>query len=232
MIRVVLADDQALLRQGFRMILEAEGDVSVVGEARDGDEAVRVTALTRPDVVLMDVRMPGTDGIAATERIVASGEGTRVLILTTFDLDEYVHAGLRAGASAFLLKDAPPEELVRAVRTVAAGDAVLAPSATRRLLERFTPSLPVDSAAAQADPATALLDTLTNREREVFRSVATGRSNREIAAELNVSEGTVKLHVSRVLTKLGLRDRVQVVVLAYEHRIVVPGRSNRPPADR
>jgi DNA-binding NarL/FixJ family response regulator len=219
-IRVVLVDDQALLRVGFRMILEAEADVEVVGEAADGAEAVAVTAATDPDVVLMDVRMPGVDGIAATERIASSGAAARVLILTTFDLDEYVYAGLRAGASGFLLKDAPPADLLAAVRTVAAGDAVLAPSATRRLIDRFA-----DAAPAPARPAAAPdpLAELTEREQEVFRLVAAGRSNREIAGELFVSEGTVKVHVSRLLAKLGLRDRVQAVVLAYESGIVAPG---------
>jgi DNA-binding NarL/FixJ family response regulator len=220
-IRVILVDDQELLRVGFRMILEAEPDIEVVGEAADGAIAVSVAAATRPDVVLMDVRMPGTDGIAATERITAANAEVRVLILTTFDLDEYVHAGLRAGASGFLLKDAPPADLLNAVRSVAAGDAVLAPSATRRLLDRFGPVL----SAERANPGEQVLAGLTEREREVFRLVAAGRSNREIAAELYVSEGTVKVHVSRVLTKLDLRDRVQVVVLAYEAGIVIPGQA-------
>jgi DNA-binding NarL/FixJ family response regulator len=219
MIRVLLVDDQSLLRVGFRMILESEPDIEVVGEAADGATGVTMTAAIRPDLVLMDVRMPGTDGIAATEQITAGDSGARVLILTTFDLDEYVHAGLRAGASGFLLKDAPPPELLNAVRTIAAGDAVLAPSATRRLLDRFGPLLTSERPAAGED----LLAELTERERDVFRLVAAGRSNREIAGDLFVSEGTVKVHVNRVLTKLGLRDRVQVVVLAYETGIVVPG---------
>jgi DNA-binding NarL/FixJ family response regulator len=219
-IRVVLVDDQMLLRVGFRMILEAEPDIEVVGEAGDGTEGVTVTAATAPDVVLMDVRMPGVDGIAATEQIVAAGSPARVLILTTFDLDEYVFAGLRAGASGFLLKDAPPDDLLHAVRTVAAGDAVLAPSATRRLIDRFTD---VEAAPTPAVATQDALSELTEREREVFRLVAAGRSNKEIAGELFVSEGTVKVHVSRLLTKLGLRDRVQAVVLAYESGIVVPG---------
>jgi DNA-binding NarL/FixJ family response regulator len=219
-IRVVLVDDQALLRVGFKMILEAEPDIEVVGEAADGAEGVTLTTATRPDVVLMDVRMPGTDGIAATEAITRA-QASRVLILTTFDLDEYVYAGLRAGASGFLLKDAPPAELLAAVRTVAAGDAVLAPSATRRLIDRFGELLPREDAASR--PAAEVLGELTEREREVFVLVAAGRSNREIAGELYVSEGTVKVHVSRVLAKLDLRDRVQAVVLAYEAGIVVPG---------
>jgi DNA-binding NarL/FixJ family response regulator len=201
------------------MILEGEPDIEVVGEAADGATGVTMTQATRPDVVLMDIRMPGTDGITATEQITAGDSGARVLILTTFDLDEYVHAGLRAGASGFLLKDAPPADLLNAVRTIAAGDAVLAPSTTRRLLERFAPLLPAD----QAPAGDAVLSELTDREQDVFRLVAAGRSNREIAAELFVSEGTVKVHVSRLLAKLQLRDRVQVVVLAYEAGIIVPG---------
>jgi DNA-binding NarL/FixJ family response regulator len=220
-IRIVLADDQALLRVGFRMILSAEPDLEVVGEAADGAEAVAVTEALDPDVVLMDVRMPGTDGIAATERIARGRSSARVLILTTFDLDEYVFAGLRAGASGFLLKDAPPADLLAAVRTVAAGDAVLAPSATRRLIDRFGQLLPASESRASA--AADVLAELTERERDVFRLVAAGQSNREIANRLFVSEGTVKVHVSRLLTKLGLRDRIQAVVLAYESGIVIPG---------
>ena len=220
MIGVLLVDDQSLLRTGFRMILEAEPDIEVVGEAADGDGGVSMASATRPDVVLMDVRMPGTDGIEATARITAELPDVRVLILTTYDLDEYVYAGLRAGASGFLLKDAPPAELLHAIRTVAAGDAVLAPSATRRLIDRFVPSLPDgDTQPRQAD----VLADLTDRERDVFALVAGGRSNREIATELFLSEGTVKVHVSRVLTKLGLRDRVQAVVLAYETGVIRPG---------
>jgi DNA-binding NarL/FixJ family response regulator len=219
-IRVVLVDDQALLRTGFRMILDAEPDMEVVGEAADGAAGVAAVARHRPDIVLMDVRMPGTDGIEATAQIVRGSTDARVLILTTYDLDEYVYAGLRAGASGFLLKDAPPAELLSAVRTVAAGDAVLAPSATRRLLDRFAPTLPT---GASATPPADVLAELTDREREVFTLVASGRSNREIAAELYVSEGTVKVHVSRLLTKLNLRDRVQAVVLAYEAGVITPG---------
>jgi DNA-binding NarL/FixJ family response regulator len=236
MIGVVLVDDQALLRMGFRMILEAEPDIEVLGEAEDGDRGVSVVAATGPDVVLMDVRMPGTDGIEATARITRESPDTRVLILTTFDLDEYVYAGLHAGASGFLLKDAPPAELLNAIRTVAAGDAVLAPSATRRLVDRFVPMLPPDDRSPAA-PARDVLADLTDRERDVFKLIAAARSNREIAAELHVSEGTVKVHVSRVLAKLGLRDRVQAVVLAYEAGIITPndratarGAAEQPPA--
>ena len=221
MTRVLLVDDQSLLRMGFRMILEVEDDLEVVGEAADGEAGVAMALSTTPDVVLMDVRMPKLDGIAATERIVASGSDAKVLILTTFDLDEYVFAGLRAGASGFLLKDAPPGDLVAAIRTVAAGEAVLAPKATRRLLDRFAPMLPSSEPEQSGD----VLADLTDREREVFALVAAGRSNREIAADLHLSEGTVKIHVGRVLAKLGLRDRVQAVVLAYESGVVVPGRS-------
>jgi DNA-binding NarL/FixJ family response regulator len=220
-IGVVLVDDQALLRMGFRMILEAQPDIEVLGEAEDGDGGVSVVAATGPDVVLMDVRMPGTDGIEATARITRESPGARVLILTTFDLDEYVYAGLHAGASGFLLKDAPPPELLNAIRTVAAGDAVLAPSATRRLVDRFVPLLPRDGRSPAA-PAQDVLADLTDRERDVFKLIAAARSNREIAAELYVSEGTVKVHVSRVLAKLGLRDRIQAVVLAYEAGIITP----------
>jgi len=223
LIRVLLVDDQALLRTGFRMILDAEADISVVGEAGDGETGVSMVRTVRPDVVLMDIRMPGTNGIDATARIVREAPDSRVLILTTFDLDEYVFAALRAGASGFLLKDVRPAELLNAIRTVAAGEAVLAPSATRRLIERFVPS--VDPAPAPA--RTDVLADLTERERDVFAQIAAGRSNREIAGALHVSEGTVKVHVSRVLTKLGLRDRVQVVILAYESAIVTRS-SERP----
>jgi DNA-binding NarL/FixJ family response regulator len=220
MINVLIADDQSLVRTGFKMILDAEPDIEVVGEAGDGAAAVTMARTLRPDVILMDVRMPGTDGIAATGQVTAELPGTRILILTTFDLDDYVHAGLRAGASGFLLKDAPAADLVAAIRTVAAGDSVLSPSTTRRLIERFVPLLPT----AQA-PATDALAALTGREREVFALVARGRSNREIADTLFLSEGTVKIHVSRLLGKLGLRDRVHAVILAYEAGIRVPGDS-------
>ena len=218
MINVLIADDQSLVRTGFKMILDAEPDIEVVGEAGDGAAAVTMARTLRPDVVLMDVRMPGTDGITAAGQVTAGLPGTRVLILTTFDLDDYVHAGLRAGASGFLLKDVPAPDLVTAIRTVAAGDSVLSPGATRRLIERFGPLL-----AAPAPAATDALAALTSREREVFGLVAQGRSNREIADTLYLSEGTVKIHVSRLLGKLGLRDRVHAVILAYEAGIRVPG---------
>jgi DNA-binding NarL/FixJ family response regulator len=218
-ITVAVVDDQELVRFGFRMILEAEADLTVVGEAGTGDEGVSVVDSTRPDVALMDIRMPGSDGIAATSRITREVPGTRVLLLTTFDLDDYVYAGLRAGASGFLLKDAPPTELLHAIRTIAAGEAVLAPSATRRLIDRYVAE--PDHAPRRA--GTDVLAELTDREREVFTLVAAARSNREIAAALHLSEGTVKVHVGRLLAKLGLRDRVQAVVLAYEAGIVTPG---------
>jgi DNA-binding NarL/FixJ family response regulator len=219
MIRVLLVDDQALLRMGFRLILEAEPDISVVGEAADGAAGVSMAATLRPDVVLMDVRMPVLDGIEATTAIIAAQGSARVLILTTYDLDQYVFAGLRAGASGFLLKDAPPADLLAAIRTVAGGEAVLAPTTTRRLLDRFVPLLPDPS---RADRRREVLELLTDREREVFTLVAAGRSNREIAADLHLSESTVKIHVGRILAKLGLRDRVQAVVLAYESGLVTP----------
>jgi DNA-binding NarL/FixJ family response regulator len=219
MIRILLVDDQSLLRMGFRLILEAEPDLEVVGEAADGATGITMATSLRPDVVLMDVRMPGTDGIQATAVITASG-ASRVLILTTFDLDQYVFAGLKAGASGFLLKDAPPAELISAIRTVAAGEAVLAPTATRRLIDQFAPMLPDPD---RQDDRDSVLGKLTDRERTVFAQLATGRSNREIAAELHLSEGTVKIHVGRILAKLDLRDRVQAVVLAYETGLVTPG---------
>lgn len=222
-IRVLLVDDQPLLRTGFRLILEAEPDITVVGQAGDGKDAQEQTRALLPDVVLMDIRMPGVDGIEATRRIVReAGAGAhvpKVLVLTTFDLDEYIVEALRAGASGFLLKDVPPDELVQAIRVVAAGDAIVAPSVTRRLLDRFSAKLP--SAYQQATPAR--LDRLTERELEVLRLIAKGMSNAEIAAKLVVSETTVKTHVGNVLTKLGLRDRVQAVVLAYETGLITPG---------
>ncbi|WP_405085593.1 response regulator [Microbispora sp. NBC_01389] len=222
-IRVLLVDDQPLLRTGFRFILEAEPDVTVVGEAGDGATAMDQSRALLPDVVLMDVRMPGTDGIEATRRIVREAAPTahvpKVLVLTTFDLDEYIVEALRAGASGFLLKDVPPDDLIQAIRVVAAGDAIVAPSVTRRLLDRFAARLP--SAHQQATPAR--LDRLTERELEVLRLIAKGMSNAEIAATLVVSETTVKTHVGNVLTKLGLRDRVQAAVLAYETGLIVPG---------
>jgi DNA-binding NarL/FixJ family response regulator len=222
-IRVVLADDQALLRKGFRMILEAEDDLSVVGEAGDGHDAVRLVQLYAPDVVLMDVRMPSLDGIEATRSITSSGSLSRILILTTFDLDEYAFSGLRAGASGFMLKDVPPRELVQAIRTVARGDAVVSPRITKRLLEEYAHQLPDLSAGGrQCDATSTVLDRLTGREREVLFAVADGLSNAEIAERLFVSEATVKSHVGRILAKLGLRDRVQAVVLAYQTGLVRP----------
>jgi DNA-binding NarL/FixJ family response regulator len=220
MIRVLLVDDQSLLRMGFRLILEAEPDMQVVGEAGDGATGVSMASSLHPDVVLMDVRMPGTDGIAATRLITAAAPAIKVLILTTFDLDEYVFAGLKAGASGFLLKDAPPAELLTAIRTVAGGDAVLAPTATRRLIDQFVPLLPDADRQQDRD---ALLSKLTDREQTVFVQLAAGRSNREIADDLHLSEGTVKVHVGRILAKLDLRDRVQAVVLAYESGLITPG---------
>ena len=219
MIRILLVDDQSLLRMGFRLILEAEADIEVIGEAADGAAAVSMAAALRPDVVLMDVRMPGIDGIQATAEIMA-GPASKVLILTTFDLDQYVFAGLKAGASGFLLKDAPPAELLAAIRTVASGEAVLAPTATRRLIDQFAPMLPSPDRQRDRD---AMLGKLTDRERTVFAELAAGRSNREIAAGLHLSEGTVKIHVGRILAKLELRDRVQAVVLAYESGLITPG---------
>jgi DNA-binding NarL/FixJ family response regulator len=220
MIRVLLVDDQSLLRMGFRLILEAEPDMEVVGEAGDGASGISMASALHPDVVLMDVRMPGMDGIKATASIIAAGPASKVLILTTFDLDQYVFAGLKAGASGFMLKDAPPAELLAAIRTVADGEAVLAPTATRRLIDQFAPLLPDPGKQQDRD---AMLSKLTDRERTVFAELATGRSNREIATELHLSEGTVKIHVGRILTKLGLRDRVQAVVLAYESGLITPG---------
>ncbi|MPV48715.1 MULTISPECIES: response regulator transcription factor [unclassified Pseudactinotalea] len=219
-ITVLLADDQALLRMGFRMVLEAEEDLVVVGEAADGASAVGMAEALRPDVVLMDVRMPGTNGIEATARIAASRPATRVLILTTFDLDEYAFAGLRAGASGFLLKDTPPVDLVNAIHTVHAGDAVVSGRITRRLLELFAARLPEPEAAGAVDAG--CVGDLTEREHEVLLALSRGRSNAEIAADLYVSEATVKTHVGKVLSKLGLRDRVQAVIFAYENGIVHP----------
>jgi len=218
-IRVLLVDDQELLRLGFRMILDAEPGIEVVGEADDGAAAIRRFTELRPDVVLMDVRMPGMDGIAATEAIVAAGLASKVLILTTFDLDQYVYAGLRAGASGFLLKDVPPTELISAIRSVASGEAVIAPGATRRLLDSFTALLPNPD---QEQRKQELLSSLTEREREVFFKVAAGASNAEVAAGLHMSEGTVKVHVGRILAKFNLRDRVQIVVLGYESGLIIP----------
>ena len=220
-VRVLLADDQPLLRKGFRMVLTAEPDLAVVGEAGDGDEAVRLTRALEPDVVLMDVRMPHTDGIEATRRIVAAGSPARVLILTTFDLDQYAFAGLRAGASGFLLKDVLPGDLTAAIRTVASGDAVIAPSTTRRLLDAYADRLQVEQPELRSSPR---LDTLTGREREVLAAMAAGLSNAEVAARLVLSETTVKTHVGHVLAKLDVRDRVQAVIFAYENGVVSPRR--------
>ena len=219
-LRILIADDQALVRAGFRMILDAEDDLDVVGEAADGAAAVEMARRLRPDVVLMDIRMPELDGIEATRRVVAldGDPPVRVLMLTTFDLNEYVYEALRAGASGFLLKDVPPEQLAAGIRVVAQGEALLAPSITKRLIREFAAAAPV------AAPPPKGLDELTARELEVFRLIARGLSNAEIAAELIVSETTVKTHVARMLMKLGLRDRVQAVVLAYESGIAVPGK--------
>ena len=217
-IRVLLADDQSMVRAGFRMILGSEPDIEVVGEAANGEQATAATRRLQPDVVLMDVQMPGGDGLEATRRITESPDlVSRVVILTTFERDEYVFEALHAGASGFLLKNAPPEELVEAVRVVAAGDALLAPSVTRRIIEKFS-RRPVEA------DVRARVESLTQREREVLVSLARGRSNSELAAELFVTEGTVKTHVSSLLAKLELRDRVQAVVLAYESGLVTPGR--------
>ena len=216
--RILVVDDQALVRRGFRMILDAEEDFDVVGEAADGLEAVDLAARLRPDLVLMDIRMPNLDGVEATRRLAGPDviDPVTVLILTTFDLDDYVYDALRAGASGFLLKDTPPEELVAAVRVVAAGEALLAPSVTRRLIAEFASRPPQEPAPTPA------LDALTEREREVLTLMARGLSNAEIAAELFLGETTVKTHVGRVLMKLDLRDRVQAVVLAYEVGLVHP----------
>ena len=213
-ISVVLADDQALMRMGFRMVLEAEEDIAVVGEASDGTSALAQAKALHPDVILMDVRMPGMNGIEATERIARECPGTRVLILTTFDLDEYAFAGLRAGASGFLLKDTRPTELAEAIRTVASGEAVVSPRITQRMLEMFASSLPNSGTPAQAsDPR---IDSLTPREKEILVLMSQGMSNAEIADRLVVSATTVKTHVGNVLAKLDVRDRVQAVVVAYE----------------
>ncbi|WHM37374.1 response regulator transcription factor [Streptomyces sp. BPTC-684] len=219
-IRVMLVDDQVLLRTGFRMVLAAQPDMEVVAEAGDGVEAIEILRATAVDVVLMDVRMPRLDGVEATRRICSAETHPKVLILTTFDLDEYAFSGLKAGASGFMLKDVPPGELLGAIRSVHSGDAVVAPSTTRRLLDRFAPMLP--TTGKEQGPGGAM-DKLTEREREVMLLVAQGLSNGEIAARLVLSEATVKTHVGRILTKLGLRDRVQVVVLAYESGLVRAG---------
>ncbi len=217
-IRIILVDDQELVRTGFRMVLDAQPDMRVVAEAADGSAAVEVARLHAADVMIMDARMPRLDGVAATRRLRAAGDRPRVLMLTTFDLDEYAFAALKAGASGFLLKDVPPEELLFAIRAVHSGDAVVAPSTTRRLIDQFAPMLPAGDAAA----APGLAD-LTEREHEVLIQVAQGLSNCEIAQRLFVSEATVKTHVGRILAKLGLRDRVQAVVYAYENGLVRAG---------
>jgi DNA-binding NarL/FixJ family response regulator len=216
-ISILVVDDHALIRSGLAGMLGAQPDLTIVGEAADGAEAVRLAAELSPDVVVMDIRMPAMDGIEATRRIRRRDGAPRILILTTFDLDEYVYDALRAGAAGFLLKDAPPGQLAEAVRTVATGDALLAPAVTARLIGRFLKVPPSDAAAAK------VLDRLTDRELEVLRLVARGLSNAELAARLHLSDATVKTHVSRVLTKLDLRDRVQAVVYAYEHGLVTPG---------
>ncbi len=217
-IRVFLADDQELVRSGFRMLIEAEEDLQVVGEAADGAQTV-AGVLSRPcDVVLMDIRMPVLDGVEATRRIVASGVPTRVLLLTTFDLDEYVFSALKAGASGFMLKDARPADLLNAIRTVAAGEAVMAPSATRRLLDHIVPTLPANPEGA--DPR---LEVLTDREQEVLVEIAAGATNAEIAGRLYMAEGTVKTHITRLLAKLQIRDRVGLVLFAYEAGLVRRG---------
>jgi len=218
-IRVLLCDDQALVRSGFRMILEARPDLQVVGEAEDGAQAVSLARQTQPDVILMDVRMPHLDGVEATRQIVAAGSPARILVLTTYDLDDYVYAAIRAGASGFLLKDVQPAQLAEAIRVIAAGDALLAPSVTRRLLGQFARTLP-GPRFRPASPAS--LSALTERETEVLRLLAAGLSNAELAGRLYISEATVKSHVSSLLRKLGLRDRVQAVILAYDTGLVTP----------
>jgi DNA-binding NarL/FixJ family response regulator len=215
MTTVLIADDQPLQRLGFKMLLDGTEGMTVVGEAANGADAVRMTGQTRPDVVLMDVRMPGMDGIEATRRITAAGSRTRVLILTTFDLDEYVYAGLRAGASGFLLKDARPEELIAGIAAVAAGDSVVAPSLTRKLMDAYLEGSAVEP--AEADP---LLATLSEREREVLVAIGQGATNTEIAERFTLTESTVKKHVGRVLAKIGARDRIQAVIFAYDNGLV------------
>jgi len=226
-IRVALVDDQQLVRAGFRMVIDSQPDLTVVAEAGDGAQALAVLARDEADVVLMDVRMPRMDGLAATAELTRRGPTPKVVILTTFDLDDYVLEAIRAGASGFLLKDAPPEEMLAAIRTVHAGDAVIAPSSTKRLLEHLAASLPApgdgDGGEFAQTEASRAIDALTGREREVFELIARGRSNGEICQDLFVSEATVKTHVGRILAKLGVRDRVQAVVLAYEAGVVRPG---------
>ncbi|TWD22606.1 LuxR family two component transcriptional regulator [Streptomyces sp. T12] len=222
MTTVLIADDQSLQRLGFRMLLESQDDMTVLGEATNGTEAVRMTARLHPDVVLMDIRMPGMDGIEATRRIVVAGDRTRVLILTTFDLDEYAHAALRAGASGFLVKDAQPEELLSGIRAVATGDAVVAPSLTRRLLDAYAQHLPAGDTEEEPTPDDPRLTTLTEREREILTVIGKGWTNTEIAARFHLAESTVKTHVGRILAKTGSRDRIQAVILAYDAKLVEP----------
>ena len=222
MTTVLIADDQPMQRFGFRMLLESQDDMQVAGEAANGAEAVRMVEQHRPDVVLMDIRMPGLDGIEATRRIVAAGDRTRVLIVTTFDLDAYAYDGLRAGASGFLVKDAQPEELLAGIRAVASGDAVVAPSLTRRLLDAYVHHLPEAARADQAVVEDGRLAALTEREREILTVIGQGWTNMEIAERLHLAESTVKTHVSRILAKTGARDRVQAVILAYDTQLVTP----------
>ncbi|MHC3464527.1 response regulator [Streptomyces flavovirens] len=221
MTSVLIADDQALQRFGFRMLLESQQDMTVVAEAADGTEAVRLVARHQPDVALMDIRMPGLDGIEATRRILTSGARTRVLIVTTFDLDEYAYDGLRAGASGFLVKDAMPEELLSGIRAVASGDAVVAPSLTRRLLDAYARHLP-STPGAHPERENPRIASLTEREREILTVIGQGWTNTEIATRLHLAESTVKTHVTRILAKTGSRDRVQAVILAYDTRLVNP----------
>ncbi|GAA2260748.1 response regulator transcription factor [Streptomyces atrovirens] len=222
MTTVLIADDQPLQRFGFRMLLESQDDMTVLGEASNGSEAIRMTAELHPDVVLMDIRMPGLDGIEATRRIAATGDRTRVLILTTFDLDEYAYAGLRAGASGFLVKDAQPEELLSGIRSVASGDAVVAPGLTRRLLDAYVQHLPAGDGTVDVSPDDARLSALTEREREILTVIGKGWTNTEIATRLHLAESTVKTHVGRILAKTGSRDRIQAVILAYDTKLVEP----------
>ncbi|MDC0770150.1 response regulator [Streptomyces sp. HD] len=224
MTTVLITDDQPLQRFGFRMLLESQDDMTVAGEASNGSEAVRMTAELSPDVVLMDVRMPGLDGIEATRRITAAGDRTRVLILTTFDLDEYAYAGLRAGASGFLVKDAQPEELLSGIRAVATGDAVVAPSLTRRLLDAYVHHLPTENPTDSPEPTPldTRLTTLTDRELEILTVIGRGWTNTEIAERLHLAESTVKTHVGRILAKTVSRDRIQAVILAYDAGLVKP----------
>ncbi|MCX4982327.1 response regulator transcription factor [Streptomyces sp. NBC_00572] len=221
MTTVLIADDQPMQRFGFRMLLESQDDMTVVGEASNGTEAIRLVDRHHPDVVLMDIRMPGLDGIEATRRIVAAGARTRILIVTTFDLDEYAYDGLRAGASGFLVKDAQPEELLAGIRAVASGDAVVAPSLTRRLLDAYIHHLPA-SPTADPGPEDPRLASLTEREREILTVIGQGWTNTEIAERLHLAESTVKTHIGRILAKTGARDRVQAVILAYDTQLVAP----------